>query len=381
MNHAVATAIAASPCPAVRHRRRFWLGAMIALLAGCATRPVESPGQDPARVQARIMQVLPGGTDDRAGWARDTTAAFAAQQIEPSRSNLCAVIAVAGQESNFQSDPAVPGLGRIARAEIDRRAAEHHVPQLLVRAALALHGPDGRSYAERIAAVRTERELSRVYEDFIGMVPLGKRLFGDANPIHTGGPMQVSVDFAEQYAREHDYPYPVDGSIRHEVFSRRGGLYFGIAHLLGYPADYSSHLYRFADYNAGFYASRNAAFQNAVTRASGIPLDLDGDLVTYGDWGAVSKTELAVRALGKQLGLSDSAIHRDLAKGETAAFADTTLYKRVFARADQLQHKPMPRAMLPTIRLESPKITRKLTTAWFAQRVDSRYRSCMARMR
>lgn len=380
MNHAVATA-AASPCPAVRNRRRFWLGALIALVAGCATQQVESPGQDPAKVQARIMRVLPGGTDDRAGWARDITAAFAAQQIEPSASNLCAVIAVAGQESNFQSDPAVLGLGRIARAEIDRRAAEHHVPQLLVRGALALHGPDGRSYADRIEAVRSERELSRVYEDFIGMVPLGKRLFGDANPIHTGGPMQVSVDFAEQYAREHEYPYPVDGSIRHEVFSRRGGLYFGIAHLLGYAADYPTPLYRFADYNAGFYASRNAAFQNAVTRASGIPLDLDGDLVSYGEWGARGQTELAVRTLAERLDLSPGEVHRDLAKGETAAFADTHTYAAVFALADRLNGRPLPRAMLPTIRLESPKITRKLTTAWFAQRVDSRYRSCMARMR
>jgi hypothetical protein len=377
MDHATATT---TTCR-LNRRRHFWLGALVALIAGCATQPAESPGQDPAKVQARIMHVLPGATDDRAGWARDITAAFAAQQIEPSRSNLCAVIAVAGQESNFQSDPAVPGLGRIARAEIDRRAAEHHIPQLLVRGALALHGPDGRSYADRIANARTERELSRVYEDFIGMVPLGKRLFGDANPVHTGGPMQVSVSYAEAYAREHEYPYPVDGSIRHEVFSRRGGLYFGVAHLLGYPADYPTPLYRFADYNAGFYASRNAAFQSAVTRASGIPLDRDGDLVSYGDWGAPSKTELAARTLAARLDLSEGEIHRDLARGETAAFADTRTYARVYALADRLQGRPLPRAMLPTIRLESPKITRKLTTAWFAQRVDSRYQSCMARMR
>ena len=248
-------------------------------------------------------------------------------------------------------------------------------------ALLALQGPDGRSYADRIADARTERELSRAYEDFVGMVPLGKRLFGEANPVHTGGPMQVSVAFAEAYAHDHDYPYPVDGSIRHEVFSRRGGLYFGIAHLLGYAADYPTPLYRFADYNAGFYASRNAAFQAAVTRASGIPLDRDGDLVSYGDWNARSKTELAVRTLAERLDLSDGAIHRDLAKGETAAFADTPTYARVYALADRLQGRPLPRAMLPTIRLESPKITRKLTTAWFAQRVDSRYRSCMARIR
>jgi hypothetical protein len=253
----------------------------------------------------------------------------------------------------------------------------HHVPQLLVRGALALHGPDGRSYADRIAAVRTERELSRVYEDFIGMVPLGKRLFGEANPIHTGGPMQVSVAFAEQYAREHEYPYPLDSSIRHEVFSRRGGLYFGIAHLLGYAADYPTPLYRFADYNAGFYASRNAAFQNAVTRVSGIPLDLDGDLVSYGEWGARGQTELAVRTLAERLDLSPGEVHRDLAKGETAAFADPHL-RRV--RTTTASTVGRCRAMLPTIRLKAPR-SPQAHHRGFAQRVDSRYRSCMARMR
>ncbi|MEE7565503.1 DUF1615 family protein, partial [Xanthomonas sp. Kuri4-3] len=38
-----------------------------------------------------------------------------------------------------------------------------------------------------------------------------------------------------------------------------------------------------------------------------------------------------------------------------------------------------PRAVPPGIRLESPKITRTLTTAWFAQRVEERWRRCMAK--
>jgi hypothetical protein len=354
--------------------------ATIVLLAGCATqkRAQESAPRRPADVRAQIVRLLPAATKDREGWATDITAAFASLGIEPVTQNLCAALAVAEQESTFVADPVVPNLGRIARAEIDHRAEQHGVPQLLVRAALALSSSNRKSYGDRIAAVRTERELSQVYEDLIGKVPLGQRLFADSNPVHTAGPMQVSVAFAEQHVRNHPYPYPVDGSIRHEVFSRRGGVYFGIAHLLGYPASYDRMIYRFADFNAGFYASRNAAFQNAVSLASGIPLALDGDLVSYDD-DKTGTTELAVRTLARRLDSNDSQIHRALEQGERAEFEQTSLYGNVFALAEKIERRPLPHAMLPRISLKSPKITRRLTTEWFATRVDQRYRGCMAR--
>ena len=352
---------------------------LLALVAGCAAPPrVQRPPRRPADVRAEIANLLPPATADRQGWAIDIAAAFTALDVDPDTSNICATLAVIGQESNYVSDPAVPGLGRIARAEIDRRAQEHNVPQLLVRAALSIKSTSGKSYADRIAAVRTERELSLVYEDFIGRVPLGRRLFADANPVHTGGPMQVSVSFAEDQARQRNYPYPIDGAIRHEVFSRRGGVYFGVAHLLGYPVSYDRMLYRFADYNAGFYASRNAAFQNAVSIASGVPLALDGDLVNY-DSDKPGTTELAVRSMARHLELDDAAIRHALEKGERLDFEETQLYQRVFARAQAMSRQTLPRAIVPRIALKSPKITRKLTTEWFATRVDQRYRQCLAK--
>ncbi len=37
----------------------------------------------------------------------------------------------------------------------------------------------------------------------------------------------------------------MNGTVRGEVFSLRGGLWFGTYHLLNYPASYSAPLYRF----------------------------------------------------------------------------------------------------------------------------------------
>jgi Protein of unknown function (DUF1615) len=323
---------------------------------------------------------MPPKVDNRNGWAVDIFAALEALPIPSTTQNICAVLAVTEQESTFAVNPTVPGLATIARREIDSRAERYKIPKVLVSAALELDSPTGASYRERIEKVKTEKELNEIFADFIGMVPLGGRLFGSLNPVRTGGPMQVSIAFAEQHAREKRYPYPMTGTIRDEVFTRRGGMYFGIAHLLDYPAPYDDMLFRFADFNAGHYASRNAAFQNAVSIVSKTQLTLDGDLLRHGRAAQEpSNTELAIRKVADRIGLDAAAIRSDLERGQEDEFTRTKLYTRLFELADKTAKRTLPRAVVPTIRLQSPKITRKLTTEWFARRVDERHERCMAR--
>ncbi|MGM9491119.1 DUF1615 domain-containing protein [Ideonella sp. YS5] len=350
---------------------------VLGLVACAGDVPKSSPERTPESIQADIQALIPARVAQRAAWAVDLQLVFAGLKLPPTTENVCAVLAVTEQESTFNADPPVPNLAKVAREELLRRAGALGVPELAVNLALQLRSPDGRTYDERLREVKTERELSLMYEQFIDEVPLGQRLFANWNPVRTGGPMQVSIAFAEEHVRSHPYPFPALESVRHEVFTRRGGLYFGTAHLLGYAttAYGSAMIYRFADFNAGRYASRNAAFQQALAVASGRSLDLDGDLFVSD--AEPSQTEMAARSLGPELGIDERAIRRELERSHGEDFDRSPLVAKVFALAEARSGRAQPRAVLPHIVLKSPKITRRLTTEWFARRVDERFRRCL----
>jgi hypothetical protein len=367
----------------VSHLRRHchwpWVLGLIFVLSSCASRPPAQPAASPADGRALIDRSLPPKLSDRAGWVSDLYAAFAALELTPSRENVCAVLAVTAQESGFRVDPVVPDLGAIAWREIDRRAAHAGIPVGVVHEVLKLDSPTGQSYGDRIEHARTEKELSDIFEDFTGSLPLGRTLFASWNPIRTRGPMQVNVAFADQFAATHTYPYPVKVSIDEELFSRRGSLYFGTAHLLAYEAPYDRYLYRFADFNAGQYSSRNAAFQQALSIISGQQLAADGALLPHDREKNVGDTELAVRSIATRLRLDEGAIHAALEEGRSAKFEQSAVYRGVFRLAEQRVHHALPRAAMPQIQLEGPKIERRLTTEWYARRVDGRFQACLSR--
>jgi hypothetical protein len=370
----------ASPPPGLAIRlaaraTRLAVVAVATLVASCASERANGPKISEADAHTLIESSIPASVSDKPGWADDIYAAFTAQQIEPTKENVCAVVSVIEQESGFHVDSVVPGLPSIAWKEIHTRADHSLVPWMLVKGALDLKSPTGRSYSDRIDRAKTEKDLSDIYEDFINSVPLGHTLFEDHNPIHTRGPMQVNVSFLKQTAAVRTYPYTVKGSLADELFTRRGSVYFGVAHLLGYSAPYPRYLFRFADYNAGQYASRNAAFQSAVGTLASTPVVPDGALLPNN--GELGSTESAVRGLGGRLNISDDAIHSALQEGKSPDFERTPLYKRVFAMADQAQKRPVPQALVPRIKLQGPKLSRTLTTDWYAHRVDGRFQQCL----
>ena len=347
------------------------------------TPPLQTPIVPPSPEQARalLQQLLPANIKDRNGWRNDITTAFTALKIPYEAQYFCAAIATIEQESSWQSDPTVANLDKIVWKEIEKRANKYHLPMVAVKLALLKSSPDGRSYTARINALRTEKQMNALFED---MVLDAKKIglpFEIKNPIRTGGPMQVSVDFAQSQIQAWPYyPYSYKGSLRQEVFTRRGGLYFGIANLLQYRVNYPHMKYRFADFNAGRYSSRNAAFQAALGSLSKKKLVLDGDLLSYTSK-QTSSTQSALINISSRLGMNQEAIERDLQLEKTEAFNQTRLFKRVFELANQKTGRTLAQQIMPNIQLISPKITRKLTTAWFADRVDGRYQTCMARQK
>jgi hypothetical protein len=383
------------------------IAAVACALAGCATlrsagslAPAPAPERPPDLTTAEITELVPERVPDRRDWGEAIQHALTDNRLAADRTAVCAVIAIVGQESGFQADPIVPGLARIARARIDRYKAKlGPLGDPLFDWMLAGHAPaDARPFSRRLDTVHTERDVDLLFRDLLAYYQAdhpalfeaaswaGKIVdlddLADLNPITTAGSMQVSVRFATQWAREHGASTATDAAVRDALYTRAGGVYFGAARLLGFAVHYDRPLYRFADYNAGYYASRNAAVQAQIANLTGLPLAADGDLLAYDRNGTPSDddsaSERAVQVFASRFAprLTNRQIRRDLLEEKTLAFEDTDTYRAITAAAAS-RGRPTAYAMLPEVALQSPKLTRPLTTAWFARAVDRRYQACL----
>jgi len=340
-------------------------------------------------------RIVPARKNPKA-WGTDVFRALERNGIRRTRSNFCSVMAVVGQESTFTANPEVKGLGHLAEKEIAARLSRLPLPQaalLGVNWFLTQKPTPQKSYKSLIRAARTERDLDLVFRnmafflfrDFastrlLNTPPVARRVDG-VNPVNTLGSMQVSISYAvAEVEKEKGRRLGLSEiwALRDELYTRAGGLTYGSRMLLGYRAGYDTRIYVFADFNAGRYASRNAAFQHMVNTLSGAGLALDGDLLAYeGETAkpAQSATEKALRGLG--LGLADKALRADLLRGKDFAFRDTETYRRVSEAFRRKTGKAPPYAMIPRIRLSGPKIRHGMTTENFAHAVMRRYERCV----
>jgi hypothetical protein len=348
----------------------------------------------------QAAKLVPPDEKDREGWAEDVLAALEAHRLYPSAEAVCSVLAVIEQESGFEANPGVPGLARIVQQRLDAYADKlGPLGPPALRALLEGKAPgETRTFEQRLAQVRTERDLDRIFRELLEYYEteypktytaarLASSLFKstrleDLNPITTAGSMQVSVRFAEELAGDDEHALR---RVREELYTRGGGVYYGTARLLGYEAHYSEPLYRFADYNAGFYASRNAAVQAQVGRLTGLPLVQDGDLLAYDKQGEPvdqdSNSLAALLAFRQRYApdLSERRVRKDVLKEKELAFEETDTWntlKRVYR--EETGETPA-YAQLPTVVIRSPKITGERSTAWFAQSVNKRYQKCRGR--
>jgi len=370
------------------------------LLNGCRLPPPQEPPRPQALPSGVVASLIPPSVEDRAGWARDILIALETVDRAADSRAACAVVAVIAQESSFSADPVVPNLAAIVEREMEARA--HRFGPLgppTLRALLSAR-PEGarQTFAERLQQVRTERQVDLIFREMVAYYerehPLATaaasafnnlvsgQSLRDLNPITTAGSMQVAVAWSA--AQGHSRGLSQE-AVRDLLYTRAGGVRYGTERLLGYRTNYDRMLYRFADFNAGFYASRNAALQEALAKLTGRPLDLDGDFLAYDREGkplaAETASSRAVAWLAANRGwpLEPRELRDDLEREKSFAFEETRTVRAIRQEANR-RGLPWTAARLPVVRLESPKLARNRTTAWFAQAVEKRYRACLAKL-
>ncbi len=361
---------------------------------------VVASGETPmtAIATTKLIRAAEKSAIDPQGWAIDLHDVLQQHGMAESKENICAAIAVIDQESGFVADPVVPGLGKLSE-----KALRDKFGKVPIGGAIALNWLENNptqqaSFLARIRNARTERDLDLAYRslvDYAGkttsldvVLKLGflNKLIEEKNEIDTAGSMQVAVKFALADAKNRRWlPMTLDDvyGVRDHLYTRQGGMYYGVKQLLGYDTGYSQKIYRFADFNAGRYASRNAAFQLVVEKLSGQDLAIDGDLLSYGKDGKplskVTATEKAVRMANTmhKLGLDDDTIRADLLKEKEVGFTSVRSYISLRDRYVIVAKKPAAFAVVPEIVLSSPKLSSSFTTQRFAESVNKRYKACI----
>jgi Protein of unknown function (DUF1615) len=376
--------------------RRFLCALLVATLSAAPTVHAETIISVDFTTQ--LVRNAARSVIDPRGWAIDLHDVLQSQSLAESKENICAAIAVIAQESGFATDPVVQGLGKLSETALREKFDKIPIGGKVALTWLENNPTPSASFMVRIRSARTERDLDLAYRALVeyagkstnmdALLRLGllNTLIEQKNEIDTAGSMQVSVKFAIDDVKSKRWlPMSLDDvyAVRDQLYTRRGGIYFGVKQLLDYDTGYGQKIFRFADYNAGRYASRNAALQIVISKLSNTTLASDGDLLSYGKDGNVLKkltaTEKAIQRANAQhnLGLDTTQIGSDLLREKQLGFTGTRTFIALRDKYAVIHKKPAAFAAVPDIQLNSLKLSRNFTTRRFAENVNKRYQACM----
>lgn len=204
--------------------------------------------------------------------------------------------------------------------------------------------------------------LSTLQNDYHLPEGLASLVVGSAvpDPVRTLGPMQVNVEKAYRNAIKRGERVTSAQEMKGWLLDPQTALKRGLKEGV-YLLDLTFRLYSAkaerdkavlwsgADYNAGEFSSRNAAFQQRVSILARRKLVLDGDLLMYRDGvpdQARSDTESAVLDL-LQSQMTADQIRRDLLLEKEPAFEETRTAQAVCALFRSRRKEPCAPATLP----------------------------------
>ncbi|WP_353172999.1 DUF1615 domain-containing protein [Acinetobacter rudis] len=355
--------------------------------------------------QEQIKKLIPARVNDRASWAEDIASITETLKIPNSKENICSIVAVVDQESNFVANPNVAGLGQKAVKEVSTRLQEKFEDKLGV----TLGGPLANyfndvlrtqpsvedNYLKQMSKVKNEQQLDVLYREIFDYMSqhyhvsaltgaaklVGQDIAEKMNPITTLGSMQVHIN----YAKEHKRNSVNNNELRDDLYTQYGGLYYGIHRLMLYPAAYDKAIYRFADYNSGMYSSRNAAVQKMVEKLTEIDLSLDGDLLSYDKNGnplvtnTLSEKAINTLFITNKVLITPRQLRNDLKDEKSADFEKTQTYIAISKLYQEKTGKDPIYAIMPEVVISGPKLSRDYNTNWYASRVNGRFETCMQR--
>lgn len=296
---------------------------------------------------------------EKARWTKEIVEQMSRANIPLNRQNIMIALATIDHESGFHETGILSAPEDILDREMKKFKEENpkaygfiegQVPKFRAQALKFINDRRAYNLAHTGKGIFTEMDgdlaIDYVMKSYEAEVPdavkkIIPKEYLNRYRTKTCGSMQLNVKKAIALAKEVDRETYTDREMRELLYTRKGGLYYGMlylkkiidAHTTHYGEEMSAEevQYVFTDYNMGVFTTRNAAIQSNI-KALGKDIAVDGDLLSYDKEGQALKgsdTEKAIREVLRDGGedISDLEINYHLSMEKMIDFEGTRTYR------------------------------------------------------